>query len=381
MANRYRIFQAISNTASDVVAGNKTWYRNLYEPLVEMGHDVVLFSTVAGEAAMAPRNKRLRDDFSQRLLESFQAEHRKKPFDLFFGYFKEGMVDAGVFEHINAAGVPTCNFSCNNAHQFYLVENLAPKFTYSLHSEKDARQKFLSVGANPLWWPMASNPKYFRPEKCARTIDVSFVGANYGIRARYIKFLIDSGIDVHVFGPGWQSGSRSGPHSFFKRCYLLLKTMLSQDVNQQSRMSGLLAEHDFKRMIGQRYPANIHAPVSDAKLIHLYSTSKISLGFLEAHENHDPGSRLVRHIHLREFEAPMCGALYCTGYLPELAEMFEPDVEMIMYRDEDEFLDKIRYYLAHADEAARIRRAGHRRALQDHTYHRRFQQLFTAIGI
>jgi spore maturation protein CgeB len=158
MSNRYRIFQAISSTASDVVADNQTWYRNLYEPLVEMGHDVVLFSTAEGEIAMSRNSMGRRAAFSQKLIETFQAEHNKKPFDLFFGYLKEGMVDPGVIDLVNASGVPTCNFSCNNAHQFYLVENLSPKFTYNLHSEKDAREKFIAVGANPLWWPMASNP-------------------------------------------------------------------------------------------------------------------------------------------------------------------------------------------------------------------------------
>ena len=32
---------------------------------------------------------------------------------------------------------------------------------------------------------------------------------------------------------------------------------------------------------------------TDAELIRLYSKSRISLGFLEAHENHDPGNGLI----------------------------------------------------------------------------------------
>ena len=86
-------------------------------------------------------------------------------------------------------------------------------------------------------------------------------------------------------------------------------------------------------------------------------------------------------MHLREFEAPMCGALYCTGYSDELAEMFEPDQEVLTYRNQHELLDKIRYNLNRPEEANRIRFAGRTRALRDHTYHKRFEQLFLKIGL
>jgi spore maturation protein CgeB len=89
----------------------------------------------------------------------------------------------------------------------------------------------------------------------------------------------------------------------------------------------------------------------------------------------------LRHLQLREFEALMCGALYCTGYMDELAECFEPDKEVIVYRNEQELLDKVRYYLAHEPEAESIRQAGHARALRCHTHHHRFQQLLMVLGL
>ena len=61
--------------------------------------------------------------------------------------------------------------------------------------------------------------------------------------------------------------------------------------------------------------------------------------------------------------------------------MFEPDKEVLTYRDEGELLDKVKYYLKHNDEGERIRVAGRRRALSDHTYQRRFNQLFEKIGL
>ena len=381
MPKKLRIFQVISVKANSSVAANRTWYRNLYEPLIDMGHEVLLFPTDEGELAMARKDKKLRADFSQKLLDKYQQEHTRKPFDLFFSYLKDGMVGATVIEEIGKTGVPTCNFSCNNTHQFYLVEKLSPKFNYNLHSEKNVRQKFLKIGANPLWWPMASNPKYFKPEIHERTIDVSFVGGNYGLRSRYLNYLLQKGVNAHAYGPGWQWGARTPFRSVAKRYLYGIQSLFSRHVKDQARASAKLADHDIRHLVSKRFPSNVHAPVSDSELISLYGKSKVSLGFLDVYDSHDPSSGVLRHLHLREFEAPMCGAFYCTGYSEELAEMFEPGKEVLTYHDEGELLDKIKYYLEHEEEGEKIRIAGHQRALKDHTYQRRFEYLFEQLRL
>lgn len=381
MPKRLRIFQVIGAKANNGIAGNLTWYRNLYEPLVEMGHEVVLFPAEEGELAMARKDKKLRGDFSQRLLGLFRQEHIRKPFDLFFAYLKEGMVDPGVIKEIGKTGVPTCNFSCNNTHQFYLVEQLSPLFDFNLHSEKGVREKFLKIGANPLWWPMASNPKYFRPENHERIIDVSFVGANYGLRSRYLNYLLQKDVNAHAYGQGWQGGANTTFRSVAKRYLYIVQSLFSFQTRDQARASARLADHDLRRLVSKLFPLNVHLPISDAELISLYSKSKISLGILEVYDNHDPTSGVLRHLHLRDFEAPMCGALYCSGYSEELAEMFEPGEEVLTYRDEGELLEKIKYYLEHEGEGENIRIAGRQRALRDHTYQRRFDKLFKEVGL
>ena len=376
-----RIFQAVESSTNSAVPGNQTWRRNLYEPLVEMGHEVFFFSVTEGLLAMQRNDQHGCARFSQKLLDTFCREHAKKPFDLFFAYIKDGMVVPAVIDEINKTGVPSCNFSCNNAHQFFVVEKISPHFTFNLHSEKNAREKFLAIGANPIWWPMASNPKYFKPYKLNRTVQVSFVGANMGLRAKYIAHLLEKAIEVHVYGPGWQSGASTHLRSNLKRYFFLAKTLIALSSADQFRTSAILAEHDLKRSMGKRFPNSIHDSLPDDELIFLYSRSQISLGVLEMYDNHDPSRMITRHLHLREFEAPICGALYCTGYSGELAEMFEPDKEVITYRNEDELLDKVRYYLCHSDEAEKIREAGLKRALRDHTYHQRYKTLFHQIGL
>jgi spore maturation protein CgeB len=65
----------------------------------------------------------------------------------------------------------------------------------------------------------------------------------------------------------------------------------------------------------------------------------------------------------------------------ELAGYFEPDVEMIMWRDVTELAEKLRFYLADDAARAKLRTAGLRRALSCHTYQQRYAALFTHLGI
>jgi spore maturation protein CgeB len=376
-----RIFHAIEGTSNAAVTGSNTWLRNLYEPLLDLGHEVFLFPVTDGRRAMQRGDAGARARFSQRLLDTFRAEHARQPFHVFFSYLMDGMVEPAVIDLVRKASIPTCNFSCNNTHQFDLVDGLSPHFDYNLHSEKDAAEKFRAIGATPLWWPMASNPNHSKPLDLARTVPVSFVGANYALRTRYCEYLLGRGIEVHVYGPGWKWGSTSKWRGVAKRVkqWALAGTSLTAEARR--RASAQLAEHDFRRSIGSRFPGNVHAPVSDDELVALYSRSQVSLGFLEVYDGHDPTREVSRHLHLRDFEAPMSGALYCTGYMEELAEMFEPDKEVIVYKNQYELLDKVKFYLNHSTESEQIRRAGRERALRDHTCHRRFQQLFSALAV
>lgn len=377
-----RIFQVLEGSSNAIVLGSQTWFRNLYEPLVEMGHDVLLFSVTEGRLAMQRNDASARARFSQKLLDTFRREHAKKPFVLFFAYMMDGMVDPSVIDEICKSGVLTCNFSCNNTHQFYLVDELSPHFDYNLHSEKDARDKFLAIRANPLWWPMASNPKYFKPMDVPRTLQASFVGANYALRPRYIAHLLENGIDVHAYGPGWVNGGASSAfRSLAKRYSFLMRVLIAFDPISQNAATALLSDHDYRRSLSMRFPVNLHSPIPDDELIALYSQSHISVGFLETYDRHNPGLSVKQHLHLREFEAPMCGALYCTGYMDELSEMFEPDKEVLVYRNQHELLDKVRYYLTHPEQGEKIRQAGRKRALSEHTYHVRFCKLFELIGL
>jgi hypothetical protein len=78
---------------------------------------------------------------------------------------------------------------------------------------------------------------------------------------------------------------------------------------------------------------------------------------------------------MRLYEATGVGAMLITDEKDNLDELFEVGSEVVPYRDADDLIGKIRYYLAHEDERLAIARAGQKHTLKDHTYLQRMKEL------
>jgi len=78
---------------------------------------------------------------------------------------------------------------------------------------------------------------------------------------------------------------------------------------------------------------------------------------------------------LRLYEATGVGACLVTDTRENLSELFEPDREVVTYRDLEECLDKCRYLLDHEKERLAIAQAGQKRTLAEHTWAHRMQEL------
>jgi GT2 family glycosyltransferase/tetratricopeptide (TPR) repeat protein/2-polyprenyl-3-methyl-5-hydroxy-6-metoxy-1,4-benzoquinol methylase len=116
-----------------------------------------------------------------------------------------------------------------------------------------------------------------------------------------------------------------------------------------------------RTFIGRRY--------LDA-MARVYSASKIVF------------NRSLRNdLNMRVFEALACGSLLVTNDLAEngQAGMFQDGVHLATYRDAEELLEKIGYYLAHENERELIAAAGRRLAVERHSYACRMQTLLAAV--
>lgn len=161
----------------------------------------------------------------------------------------------------------------------------------------------------------------------------------------------------------------------------VLRCLVTLNPLGRFKTSTQISHADLLQSMRHKYAANLNPPLSDQEMVRRYSQSTIVLGFLEVFDNHDHSKQSLQHLHLREFEVPMTGALYMTNYSDELAEFYEIDKEVVVFRNEHELLNKVKYYLYHPDEAEKIRRAGYERSMACHSYHKRYDELFHKLNI
>jgi hypothetical protein len=369
-----RIFYAVPRSA---------WVDlNLRQSLEAMGHHLERFDFPGWPDDADPNWQRHgKPATNERLLAAFKTAHRRAPIDLFFGYFYSSVVYPETVDELRKSGVPIVNFSCNNVHQFDLVRDIAPRFDVCIVPERAALASFAAVGARTLRIQLAANPSVYRPLPEPRTVDVSFVGQRYADRAEYLCYLHEQGVQVRAWGAGWQ----------LRKKLDLANAQAALALVEDERLDGVRRIFRARRSMPAPKVTTNGTQALDTSafggprllhrdLVRTFSQSRISLGFATAGDSHTGARRLV-HLRLRDFEAPMSGALYLTERQDELAEYFEIGSEVLAYTDRDDLLDQVRYYLAHPEQAERIRRAGLLRARADHTWQRRFAELFSALGL
>jgi spore maturation protein CgeB len=351
---------------------------NLRRSLEDMGHQLVRFDFPGWPDDADPAWTRVgKPRTNERLFEAFCAAGRV---DLFFGYFYSSVVYPETLDAMRRCGVPMVNFSCNNVHQFDLVRDIAPHFDVCVVPELAAQRDFLSVGARPVRIQLAANPRVYRPYPEPRRYDVTFVGQRYADRAEFLQHLHGHGVAVRAWGAGWQARKRLDV-AHAKAALALVEDErfdgLRRMLRKRLKRSGTAAQVavdpvDTSAFGGPR--------LLQTDLVRMFSQSRVSLGFATAGDSHKSEKRLT-HLRLREFEAPMSGALYLTEEQPELAEYFEPGREVLTYTQRDDLLETVRYFLAHQEQAERIRRAAFERARREHTWQHRFSQLFGTLGL
>lgn len=82
---------------------------------------------------------------------------------------------------------------------------------------------------------------------------------------------------------------------------------------------------------------------------------------------------------MRLFEATGAGTCLLTDAKENLRELFEPDAEVVAYRDAEECVEKVKYLLEHESSRREIAAAGQRRTLRDHTFASRAALIDTVV--
>lgn len=270
--------------------------------------------------------------FDEDLVAFVRAEHANRPIDVLVAYLTGNHVAPETIKAISDLGIITCAFHWDDRLSFRgrMVGGrwtgpapLAAAYDLNLTNATASLVKYLVEGGLAIFWPEAANPDHFRPLDRPFEYDVSFIGGCYGQRPAFINYLRRQGIQVKALGRGWPNG-----------------------------------------------------PLTEQEMIEVYAQSRINLGVSGVGY-----SMKETCLKGRDFEVPMCGALYLTSEQPDLHRVYEAGREVVTYRNKEECLDKIRYLLVRPEECARIRQAARQRCLRDHTWERRFHDLFVLTGV
>jgi hypothetical protein len=270
---------------------------------------------------------------TKRLLEIIeQMEAIDEPPHLIIGQMWGGTFDASIFDAIRRSNnTIVINIAMDDRHTYWGdmgsrkwmgSYGLIPHVDAVLTAAPECVAWYLKEGCPALFFPEASDPAIFHPMPQLRKVhDVSFVGARYGIREKIIQGLRSAGVSVSAFGNGWGGGR-----------------MLAADVPR------------------------------------LFAQSKIVLGMGTIGHCRD-----FYALKLRDFDGPMSGSFYLTHANPDLGGLYEIGREVETYRDIEECVEKVKWYLKHDDERESIASAGRQRALNDHTWLRRFTDVFASL--
>jgi hypothetical protein len=401
-----RIFTAVRHSIDPTKYYGGLWSSNFYPALRELDYEIVesrtdLFPTsrFMGVAGNFTREERaMRAQTTERILNEVREAKRQGPVHLFLSYFYNAHFDPAGFDELRRLGIPSINFYCNSIYQFGQVAAIAARADFSWHPERDARSSYLAVGARPVWVQMGADPRLYRPiNRINRQPTVCFVGQRYADRERWLAALVEANIPIDIYGSGWGNDPEDQQMTVPKETFYLGRRQTtpgtlrsyfqlgSHEVRQQGvvralkRLTARAAYMREKRRLNLRLRSQAKGRAGD--LARVFSAYEICLNFSNVWEDGCPGSPLIQHVRLRDFEAPMCRTCYLTGHSDEIREFYEVGREIDTYRETSELVDKSRFYLKNSVVAEKMREAGYQRALRDHTWMHRFRELFRKIGL
>ena len=286
-------------------------------------------TTESGSATFEEIRQANADALHQQIVQA----HASNGIDLLLGQMWAGLLPKEVLASVQRMGIPVINISmddrlpghwgCRGGVRLGSV-GLASSVDMVLTTSRETCLWYKVEGCPALFWPLASDPILFNPlEDAMRDIDVLFIGNKYGTRSHIVRYLKNRGINVICYGSGWPNGH-----------------------------------------------------ISADRVAELSMRARIILGIGTVGHCKD-----VYTLKLRDFDAPMSGAMYITHRNPDLCRLFSEGHEIECYLTPREATEKIKYYLERPEALSHISRNGCTKARMSHTWDQRLGSTFQDLGL
>lgn len=304
--------------------------------------NVTVFNNIEGKyglwsgnpsAQKAPSFAEIRQANEQSLLQQIAQAINKDGIDLLIGQMWTQRISKEALAKVQAMGIPVINISMDDRLPVHWTRKdgirlgsvgLAPGLDMVLTTSSETCLWYGVENCPALFWPLASDPGIFTPAQDAvRDIDVLFIGNKYGVRGEIVRYLESRGVTVDCYGGGWPNGY-----------------------------------------------------VNAEQMAVLSKRARIILGVGTV--GHCPD---VYTLKLRDFDAPMSGALYLTHRNPDLCRLYSEGEEIECYDTPKEAFKKIRFYLDHLSDLERVAKNGQQKAISMHTWDHRLATTFEQLGL
>jgi len=356
-----------------------------------MGHDVDEFCYGPAVGEFYGRARHV--ERAARNAELFEIARRAAAspggLQLIFCYVYDDFLQVDTARALAGLGVPLVNLNVDMLNQWYRQTRTARYFTAILCAQKQNMGALAAYGATTWYFPMAG--RIPPAESDTRSLgfqpaaEVAFVGTPMPFRSRVLRYLLDAGVPLAVYGKYWRECIEATPDRGLEKSISDLRHYgLARLRHEGPRplFSALAAR--FRRnspLPSVQLPDScLHGFVPQGQIDELFSRAKINIGFTRM-TGEDPWSAGRNQVKLRDFEVPMAGGFYLVEKAPDYDELFNIGSEVETWSTPDDLVEKIRYYLLHDAERREIARRGMQRARRDHTWQRRFELLFGRLGI
>lgn len=324
------LYVAMKYDYGDPSRGYSFEHTNFYGTLVGMGHEVIYFDFLSEFDRLGRR------DMNIQLLQMAEGE---RP-DILFCVLYQDQLDIDVITRISTEmETVTFNWFCDDHWRFdKFSRHWAPAFNWVSTTDSRAIPKYQRIGyKNVIKTQWACNHFQYQRLGLPLHYDVTFVGQPHGTRRATIASLRKAGIDVRTWGHGWENGR------------------LEQD--------------DMIRVFNQ---SRINLNLSNASV----ATGRMGWRRMIKRQTLPPNQ-----IKGRNFEIPGCGGFLLTDKADDLDTYYAEGREIGVFSTPTDLVEKIRYFLDHDQERGEIAAAGYQRTLAEHTYERRFTEIFATMGL
>ena len=215
-----------------------------------------------------------------------------------------------------------------------------------------------------------------------KTNDIVFIGSiiigkNYhNDRIDFLKDLIKQGIEIKIYA-NLQGNS---PIDLLKKQSLYFSKQIINLLHLNSivkntlwyRKSLSIDTFPMPKPINKKLKKSLQKPVFGLDMYQILSQAFICINqHIKIADNYAANMRL--------FETTGLGTLLLTDNKKNINELFEPDKEIIVYKNYYEAAEKIKYLLNNPQKAKEIALAGQKRTFKDHTYLNRAKILVNEI--